>query len=128
MIRRPPRSTLFPYTTLFRSMYHPLYRRLLRDVAGRRLGAVEHIVSFNNLPLPQLTGGDHDHWMFRRPENVLLELGPHPLSQVCGLLGPVRRAATITTGVRPLRTGQTFRDAWQISLECERGTAQVFLS
>src|SRR2546427_5682865 len=23
MIRRPPRSTLFPYTTLFRSMYRP---------------------------------------------------------------------------------------------------------
>src|SRR3712207_8131216 len=23
MIRRPPRSTLFPYTTLFRSMIHP---------------------------------------------------------------------------------------------------------
>src|SRR2546422_11312350 len=31
MIRRPPRSTLFPYTTLFRS---PLGRRLGR-VAGR---------------------------------------------------------------------------------------------
>src|SRR3989442_6880809 len=27
MIRRPPRSTLFPYTTLFRS--HPLRRRAL---------------------------------------------------------------------------------------------------
>src|SRR3989454_11063735 len=24
MIRRPPRSTLFPYTTLFRSQSHPL--------------------------------------------------------------------------------------------------------
>src|SRR2546429_6384034 len=24
MIRRPPRSTLFPYTTLFRSLYEPL--------------------------------------------------------------------------------------------------------
>src|SRR5256886_16321563 len=23
MIRRPPRSTLFPYTTLFRSLFHP---------------------------------------------------------------------------------------------------------
>src|SRR2546430_6648716 len=23
MIRRPPRSTLFPYTTLFRSQHHP---------------------------------------------------------------------------------------------------------
>src|SRR3712207_8184455 len=26
MIRRPPRSTLFPYTTLFRSHYGPGYR------------------------------------------------------------------------------------------------------
>src|SRR3712207_8320966 len=24
MIRRPPRSTLFPYTTLFRSWHHPV--------------------------------------------------------------------------------------------------------
>src|SRR3712207_6936437 len=29
MIRRPPRSTLFPYTTLFRSL--PLYMHLLLD-------------------------------------------------------------------------------------------------
>src|SRR5277367_6938429 len=28
MIRRPPRSTLFPYTTLFRSHYH--YGRIFR--------------------------------------------------------------------------------------------------
>src|SRR3712207_8605754 len=34
MIRRPPRSTLFPYTTLFRSQ---VGRRLHRDVDGRRL-------------------------------------------------------------------------------------------
>src|SRR3712207_8102241 len=26
MIRRPPRSTLFPYTTLFRSPHHPARR------------------------------------------------------------------------------------------------------
>src|SRR2546429_7279575 len=35
MIRRPPRSTLFPYTTLFRS--HP-------SVAGRRLLSTPKIV------------------------------------------------------------------------------------
>src|SRR2546426_3657715 len=28
MIRRPPRSTLFPYTTLFRSLEHPVVRPL----------------------------------------------------------------------------------------------------
>src|SRR3712207_8820904 len=31
MIRRPPRSTLFPYTTLFRSV-HPGHRRMHRDL------------------------------------------------------------------------------------------------
>src|SRR3712207_8584720 len=34
MIRRPPRSTLFPYTTLFRSVHR---RRLRRAAAGQRL-------------------------------------------------------------------------------------------
>src|SRR2546422_8313892 len=36
MIRRPPRSTLFPYTTLFRSRSH---RALLEDPHRRRQGA-----------------------------------------------------------------------------------------
>src|SRR5438270_3666794 len=31
MIRRPPRSTLFPYTTLFRSVIGPLTRVVRRD-------------------------------------------------------------------------------------------------
>src|SRR5689334_23654640 len=42
MIRRPPRSTLFPYTTLFRSWLRPLFvcdvARRNRD--GRRARAV----------------------------------------------------------------------------------------
>src|SRR5258708_19147387 len=37
MIRRPPRSTLFPYTTLFRSIWHcPRYRSRTRRPAARR--------------------------------------------------------------------------------------------
>src|SRR3712207_8350363 len=35
MIRRPPRSTLFPYTTLFRSR-GPKRRKRTRDRGGRR--------------------------------------------------------------------------------------------
>src|SRR2546422_7019242 len=45
MIRRPPRSTLFPYTTLFRSHYHrdhdePVQprREQLRAGSARRVG------------------------------------------------------------------------------------------
>src|SRR5712692_11747704 len=33
MIRRPPRSTLFPYTTLFRSPHRALERAQLRSLA-----------------------------------------------------------------------------------------------
>src|SRR5687768_18232309 len=40
MIRRPPRSTLFPYTTLFRSA-----RELMR-VAGTKLRQVNHPQQF----------------------------------------------------------------------------------
>src|SRR3989442_8955605 len=35
MIRRPPRSTLFPYTTLFRSVRH---REQVRDVVQAHVG------------------------------------------------------------------------------------------
>src|SRR3989454_7707912 len=42
MIRRPPRSTLFPYTTLFRSGFHTGTRSLSnRKGRGRRRGGRE---------------------------------------------------------------------------------------
>src|SRR3712207_7511402 len=36
MIRRPPRSTLFPYTTLFRSLYWEEALLLFREINDRR--------------------------------------------------------------------------------------------
>src|SRR5262245_63191089 len=38
MIRRPPRSTLFPYTTLFRSVY-----KLRMDLAGKSIPSGEGV-------------------------------------------------------------------------------------
>src|SRR3984885_9244949 len=46
MIRRPPRSTLFPYTTLFRSdvcALHRAGRQSLREAAGPDSGEVEPV-------------------------------------------------------------------------------------
>src|SRR5258707_8365271 len=40
MIRRPPRSTLFPYTTLFRSAFETVDSQ---SVAGAGEGAVRHV-------------------------------------------------------------------------------------
>src|SRR3712207_7001756 len=49
MIRRPPRSTLFPYTTLFRSKDHPhgmsdtMFRELFTD-------SVDVVFAFHGFP------------------------------------------------------------------------------
>jgi predicted dehydrogenase/nucleoside-diphosphate-sugar epimerase len=110
------------------AVFHPAFQRLLADVAAGKLGRIEHIVSSNNLPLAQLESGEHDHWMFREPTNVLFEQGPHPLSQICELLGEVKNVAVTTSGRRILRTRGVFESTWQMSLGCARGTADLFLS
>src|SRR3712207_8171745 len=66
MIRRPPRSTLFPYTTLFRSLVdheealqlqQPV-RRQLPDAAGARVGRVID-VDGNDLVVDPLRSEEH---------------------------------------------------------------------
>src|SRR2546422_5738499 len=56
MIRRPPRSTLFPYTTLFRSCLDP-------DSADRLVEPFRMAVGIH----PRRSAGDH----FRADHNVL---------------------------------------------------------
>ena len=110
------------------AVFHPAFQRLITDASARKLGRLQHVVSTNNLPLAQLDSGEHTHWMFREPANILLEQAIHPLSQICHLLGNVREAAVIRSGERTLGTGTTFYSAWQMALTCERGTAQLFLA
>src|SRR5688572_31479409 len=43
MIRRPPRSTLFPYTTLFRSKPPEVRRAFLRHQQARRIRQRQHL-------------------------------------------------------------------------------------
>src|SRR3712207_6898917 len=53
MIRRPPRSTLFPYTTLFRS----LQSRLHRFDSGRRLSHSTLRVTYRKSPETRMSPG-----------------------------------------------------------------------
>src|SRR5258707_8924574 len=46
MIRRPPRSTLFPYTTLFRSLLQRAERLSPRDPRGRSMATAQALAHF----------------------------------------------------------------------------------
>ena len=109
-------------------IFVPTFRRVVQQIQECRVGAVQHVISCLNVPLRQLSAGQHSHWMFREPRNILLEQGPHPLSQVCFLLGDILRMSVIQTGERTLNTGRSFFDTWQASFACARGTAQCYFS
>src|SRR2546430_10326876 len=68
MIRRPPRSTLFPYTTLFRSLQH------LRLLGNGRIRALQPVHKARQLDARQRAGG--------------IELRRRLLGALFGALGP----------------------------------------
>src|SRR2546429_3567490 len=82
MIRRPPRSTLFPYTTLFRS------RTLARE-AESRLGHVDILVNnagiSHSAPVQKTTLEDWNRLLTVRSEEHTSELQSR-LHLVCRLL------------------------------------------
>src|SRR3989442_11789599 len=102
MIRRPPRSTLFPYTTLFRSLH---------QLGDRDLGwDPPHPVDVGD---EQVTGPDrseeHTSELQSRPHLVcrlLLEKKKNSptTGHTCGTAGPIRSPVSgATTGPRECR-------------------------
>src|SRR5256885_15678879 len=111
MIRRPPRSTLFPYTTLFRSEAGGLLYYVMPYVDGESLRS--HLTREGPLPLERALeiarevasalGYAHAHGVVHRdikPENVLLESG-HAVVADFG----VARAVWELAGDRLIETG-----------------------
>src|SRR2546429_476547 len=75
MIRRPPRSTLFPYTTLFRSdenpgvcpdpvFLHPV------DQRGQIDGTINHVVHAPNAVTGRVVVGSHERFLTERSEGI----------------------------------------------------------
>src|SRR5260221_5381025 len=87
MIRRPPRSTLFPYTTLFRSQE---YRRSAGD-ERRRSGRVLHAPCVDP-PLPAPAAGCGPGLPHRSEEHTS-ELQSHS-DLVCRLLLEKKKTST----------------------------------
>src|SRR5690242_20835618 len=96
MIRRPPRSTLFPYTTLFRSLLKQ-HNHLKSFVLFRFVsGALGHRLKAG--PGPEFQNGKHEPGKFRlfqrRSEEHTSELQSH-VNLVCRLLLEKKKTNTI---------------------------------
>src|SRR2546422_5170540 len=79
MIRRPPRSTLFPYTTLFRSRHTPA-------APWHERSGHDHDQVMATAALPALGGAaDADRYKYKRSEEHTSELQSR-LHLVCRLL------------------------------------------
>src|SRR3712207_7736322 len=94
MIRRPPRSTLFPYTTLFRSV------RAIAEWAALRAQELAHLFQFPRATMPHATtwsrvlGGAVDVLALHRSEEHTSELQSRQYL-VCRLLLEKKKNHTI---------------------------------
>src|SRR5215216_3834501 len=99
MIRRPPRSTLFPYTTLFRSRRSPR-PVCARHLSGYRIGRHRPtLLAPSPRAPPSYPGGRHGGWNLRRGA----PRGARPMRPcVCPPAGPLLRDARHLWVVPPL--------------------------
>ncbi|HVZ70359.1 MAG TPA: NAD-dependent epimerase/dehydratase family protein [Rhizomicrobium sp.] len=109
-------------------VHHPSHCAAKALIAANRIGPVRHVIVRYGMPLRQLGAGQLGHWMFDSPLNLLLEQAVHPLSQICDLVGAVREISALPSPPLTLGEGREVWRKWQISLACERGTAQLYIS
>src|SRR2546430_8503464 len=101
MIRRPPRSTLFPYTTLFRSRIRarlivgPLIARRLHQVGGWAVELAADAVVEGELAAAHRV--DHDARRVGRVPHLELQLE---------VQGDIAEGLALDANVRPLAVGQ----------------------
>src|SRR2546426_5611885 len=93
MIRRPPRSTLFPYTTLFRS---PIRRRLCLVIPVTMDLALLGVFKYTNFALATVNGVSTWLGQSTRSEEHTSEL-QSPCNLVCRLLLEKKNKQKIST-------------------------------
>src|SRR5256885_8895774 len=95
MIRRPPRSTLFPYTTLFRSGTSPEFWLNLQSLYELRLAEQRAGKTIKALPRLKRRKGKEERQAANRSEEHTSEL-QSPCNLVCRLL--LEKKKKIRTG------------------------------
>ena len=92
----------------------PSYGRLKRAVTDGQLGRIAEARITWCLPLAPLRSGPYGLWLMRAPQNLLLELGPHPFSFAVDLFGPLDILSVVTGQSVTLPGGDSRDQSWRI--------------
>src|SRR3989442_8308851 len=94
MIRRPPRSTLFPYTTLFRSLANAMRRAVSMALAACGVVALAPALALIALAIKLDSSGPEESRLMRSEEHTSeLQSRPHLVCRL--LLEKKKRAAEL---------------------------------
>lgn len=106
-------------------LYEGAFQRLRDHVSAGDLGPLDHVTLNYFVELPFIRVGPFGNWMLREPGNVLLELGPHPISGLVDLLGaPDALDVTADRDLIIPGGGRVYR-RWRIHARAGRATADV---
>ena len=95
-------------------LFAPVYEQLKADLKSGRLGRPDKITITWNKGLDQLQAGPFDHWMFREPQNTILEIGPHSVAHMLDLVGPIDLTCVQPSDPVALPGGKLFYRHWHV--------------
>jgi len=96
-------------------LFAPIYENLRRDIQSGVLGPIDHLTITWHRPLPQILHGPFDTWMLRDPRNILIEIGPHLVSQMLDLVGEPGETTVLPSNPVDLPNGRKFYRRWQVN-------------
>ncbi|MDX2036734.1 MAG: NAD-dependent epimerase/dehydratase family protein [Isosphaeraceae bacterium] len=106
-------------------LFSEVYERLRQDVIRGTLGRVDRIDIQWNKELGVVSNGPFDHWMLRSPQNIILEIGPHSVSQMLDLAGMPDDLTVRASNPVELPSSVAFYRRWQV--QASRGGMAIDL-
>jgi nucleoside-diphosphate-sugar epimerase/predicted dehydrogenase len=107
-------------------LFYGVYQRLREDLRSGRVGQIDQFSIVHHCELGEVRSGPFDAWMLSAPGNIMLEIGPHPISMLLDLIGAVTDIDVSVGRCIELPTGQPFYRHWHV--RAAAGPAAVSLS
>jgi predicted dehydrogenase/nucleoside-diphosphate-sugar epimerase len=107
--------------------YIPAYDLLRARVLDRDLGPIDHITINHLSELGVIRVGPFGNWIVREPQNALLEIGPHVVSELVDLVGVPDRLEVVADRDIELPGGAVAYRRWRIRAEVGRTAADINL-